>query len=98
VQSLPKNWTESIESTLVVIANTTKGIHMFNMSMSVGPVNVQLDTDERLSFDAIDTLLNRGAATALTLFDHHLGSLVKYDNYDNDIDCDQCQSLNEELD
>jgi hypothetical protein len=71
---------------------------MFNMSMSVGPVNVQLDTDERLSFDAIDTLLNRAAATALTLFDHHLGSLVKYDNYDNDIDCEECSALPDELD
>ena len=71
---------------------------MFNMSMSVGPVNVQLDTDERLSFDAIDSLLNRGAATVLTLFDHHLGSLVKYDNYDNDTECEECNSLNEELD
>ena len=68
------------------------------MSMSVGPVNVQLDTDERLSFDAIDTLLNRAAATALTLFDHHLGSLVKYDNYDNDIDCDECSPIPDELD
>jgi len=71
---------------------------MFNMSMSVGPVNVQIDTDERLSFDAIDSLMNRGAATALTLFDHHLGSIVKYDNYDNDIDCDECQSMDKELD
>ena len=71
---------------------------MFNMSMSVGPVNVKLDTDERLSFDAIDTLLNRAAATALTLFDHHLGSLVKYDNYDNDIDCDECSAIPDELD
>lgn len=71
---------------------------MFNMSMSVGPVNVQLDTDERLSFDAIDTLLNRAAATALTLFDHHLGSLVKYDNYDNDIDCEECSAITDELD
>jgi hypothetical protein len=70
------------------------------MSMSVGPVNVQLDTDERLSFDGIDSLLNRGAATALTLFDHHLGSLVKYENYDNDNDheCEECSSINEELD
>jgi hypothetical protein len=66
--------------------------------MSVGPVNVQLDTDERLSFDAIDTLLNRAADTALTLFDHHLGSLVKYDNYDNDIDCDECSAIPDELD
>ena len=71
---------------------------MFNISISIAAVNVQLDTDERLSFDAIDSLLNRGAATALTLFDHHLGSLVKYDNYDNDIDCDQCSAIPDELD
>ena len=63
---------------------------MFNMYMSIGPVNVQLETDERLSFDGIDSLLNRGAATALTLFDEHLGSMIKYDNYDNDINCEEC--------
>jgi hypothetical protein len=74
---------------------------MFAMSMSIGPVNVQIDTDERLSFDAIDSLMNRGAATVLTLFDEHLGAVVKYDNYDNDIDCEECNiptGPNEELD
>ena len=73
---------------------------MFNISMSIGPVNVELDTDERLSFDAIDSLLNRSAAAVLTLFDTHLGSMVKYENYDNDndIDCDECNNINEELD
>jgi hypothetical protein len=72
---------------------------MFALSMTIGPVNVQLDTDERLSFDAIDSLMNRGAATALTLFDEHLGSMIKYENYDNDNDeCDECASVHEELD
>lgn len=71
---------------------------MFEMSISMGPVNVSMQTDERLSFDGIDSLLNRGAVTCLTLFDNHLGSMVKYDNYDNDITCDECQSINEELD
>jgi hypothetical protein len=75
---------------------------MFAMSMSIGPVNVQIDTDERLSFDAIDSILNRGAATTLTLFDEHLGSMIKYENYDNDndtdVDCDECAAINEELD
>jgi len=74
---------------------------MFSMSMSIGPVNVQIDTDERLSFDAIDSLMNRGAATVLTLFDEHLGAVVKYDNYDNDIDCDECDRAlapNDEID
>jgi len=74
---------------------------MFSMYMSIGPVNVQIETDERLSFDAIDSLMNRGAATALTLFDTHLGSMIKYENYDNDtdVDCDECnQSADKELD
>lgn len=66
--------------------------------MTVGPVSIDLETDERLSFDAIDSILNRGAATALTLFDHHLGSIIKYENYDNDIDCEECQAMNEESD
>ena len=71
---------------------------MFSLSMSLGPVNVQIETDERLSFDAIDSLMNRGAATTLTLFDEHLGSMIKYDNYDNDPDCEECSPINEELD
>ena len=71
---------------------------MFKFSMAVGPVQIELETDERLSFDAIDSILNRGAATALTLFDHHLGSIVKYENYDNDHECEECNSLNEESD
>ena len=71
---------------------------MFNISMSIGSVNVQLDTDERLSFDAIDSLLNRAGSTAITLFDHSMASLVKYDNYDNDPDCEECSPLPEESD
>ena len=71
---------------------------MFAMSMSIGPVNVQIDTDERLSFDAIDSLINRSAAAVLTLFDTHLGSMIKYENYDNDVSCDECSSIKEELD
>ena len=56
---------------------------MFTMTMSIGPVTVQVETDERLSFDAIDSIMNRGAATTLTLFDEHLSAMIKYDNYDN---------------
>lgn len=69
--------------------------------MSLGPVNVAIETDEKLSFDAIDSLMNRGAATTLTLFDEHLGSMIKYDNYDNDVECEECNiptGPNEELD
>ena len=71
---------------------------MFSMTMSIGPVTVQVETDERLSFDAIDSIMNRGAATTLTLFDEHLSAMIKYDNYDNDIDCEECAAIEEELD
>jgi hypothetical protein len=70
---------------------------MFRFSISIGPVNVELETDDNLSFDAIDSLLNRGAATSLTLFDEHLSSVLKYENFDNDIDCDVCEAI-EKLD
>lgn len=68
---------------------------MFSMTVAIGVVQVQIDTDETLSFDAIDSLINRGAATALTLFDEHLGSMIKYENYDNDVDCEVCEAVGE---
>jgi hypothetical protein len=61
---------------------------VFSLSLSIGPVNSQMQTDERLSFDAIETLLNRASITTLTMFNAHLGAMVKYENYDNDIECD----------
>lgn len=69
---------------------------MLNISLSVGPCNVQMQTDERLSFDGIETLLNRSSVSVLTLFNAHLGALVKYENYDNDIECD-CAEHAEEI-
>lgn len=64
---------------------------MYNMHLTIGPVQVHLETDERLSFDAIESLLNRGTVTALTLFNGHLGAMVKYENYDEDHECEECQ-------
>jgi hypothetical protein len=55
-----------------------------------------MQTDERLSFDGIETLLNRSSVSVLTLFNAHLGALVKYENYDNDIECD-CPEHAEEI-
>jgi hypothetical protein len=69
---------------------------MLNISLSVGPCNVQMQTDERLSFDGIETLLNRSSVSVLTLFNAHLGALVKYENYDNEIECD-CAEHAEEI-
>ena len=69
---------------------------MLSISLSIGPVNTQMQTDERLSFDAIETLLNRASITTLTMFNAHLGAMVKYENYDEDHECEECQALNEE--
>jgi hypothetical protein len=69
---------------------------MLSISLSIGPVNTQLQTDERLSFDGIETLLNRLNLSTLTAFNAHLGAIVKYENYDNDIECD-CEEHAEEL-
>jgi hypothetical protein len=73
---------------------------MLNISLSVGPCNVQLQTDERLSFDGIETLLNRSSVSVLTLFNAHLGALVKYENYQDDHECEECEinNSNNELD
>jgi hypothetical protein len=70
---------------------------MYNMHLVIGPVQVGLETDERLSFDAIETLLNRGTLTALTLFNGHMGAMVKYDNYDEDHECEECNNINNEI-
>jgi hypothetical protein len=68
---------------------------MYNLHLVIGPVQVGLETDEKLSFDGIETLLNRGMMTALTLFNGHMGAMVKYENYDNDHECEECESLQE---
>jgi len=70
---------------------------MLSLSLSIGPCNTQLQTDERLSFDGIETLLNRSVITTMTMFNAHLGAMVKYDNYDDDHECEECQSINNEL-
>lgn len=71
---------------------------MISISLSVGPCSVDIQTDERLSFDGIETLLNRSSVSVLTMFNAHLGALVKYDNYDNDHECEECASATDELD
>jgi hypothetical protein len=67
---------------------------MYNMHLTIGPCQVHLETDEKLSFDAIETLLNRGTVTALTLFNGHLGAMVKYENYEEDHECEECEINN----
>ena len=64
----------------------------------MGPCQVGIETDEKLSFDAIDSLINRGSLTVLTLFNAHMGAMVQYENYDNEVECQECSPINKELD
>ena len=65
---------------------------MYNMHLVIGPAQVHIETDERLSLDGVESLLNRGVISALTLMNAHMGAMVKYENYDNDEhDCEECQ-------
>jgi hypothetical protein len=74
---------------------------MYNMHLVVGPAQVHIETDERLSFDAIETLLNRGTMTALTLMNGHMAAAFKYDQaLDGDHECEECEienNINNEL-
>jgi len=71
---------------------------MYNITLMMGPCQVGIETDEKLSFDAIDSLINRGSLTVLTLFNAHMGAMIKYENYDNDTECQECSPINKELD
>ena len=64
---------------------------MYNLHLVIGPVQVGLETDEKLSFDGVESLLNRGTLTALTLFNGHMGAMVKYEMaIEEDHDCEEC--------
>lgn len=71
------------------------------MHLIVGPAQVHLETDERLTFDGVETLLNRGVISALTLMNAHMGAMFKYDQaMDGGHECDECEienNINNEL-
>ena len=75
---------------------------MLNLIYTIGPVHVQLNTDERLSFEGIETMMNKTLLNTLTLFNGHLAGVVKYENYDdslcphNEDECSDC-SIDEEI-
>jgi hypothetical protein len=71
---------------------------MFDINITLGPINVGITTDERLSLDLIDTIINKAVFQTMVLDNSHMGNMVKYDNYDNDTDCEECQVLPDELD
>ena len=64
---------------------------MYSLHLVVGVSQVHIETDEKLSFDAVETLLNRGTLTALTLMNAHMGASLKYDqSIEQDHDCEEC--------
>ena len=71
---------------------------MFDINITLGPINVGITTDERLSVDLMDMLISKAVIQTMVLDESHLGNMVKYDNYDNDTDCDECSTTTEELD
>ena len=71
---------------------------MFDINITLGPINVGITTDERLSLDLIDTIINKAVIQTMVLDESHMGNMVKYDNYDNDPGCDECSNSTEELD
>lgn len=50
---------------------------MYTMSLAIGPCQVHLETDERLSFDAVESLLNRGTLAVLTLMNAHIDAVAQ---------------------
>ena len=74
---------------------------MYNMHLVVGPAQAHIETDEKLSFDGVESLLNRGVISALTLMNAHMGAMLKYDPaLDGDHECEECEienNINNEL-
>lgn len=72
---------------------------MYSMHLVVGASQVHLETDEKLSFDGVETLLNRGMLTALTLMNAHMGAALKYDQaIEQDFDCEECSTEASDVD
>ena len=65
---------------------------MYNMHLVVGPAQVHIETDEKLSFDGVESLLNRGVISALTLMNAHMGAMLKYEQtIEDDHVCEECE-------
>lgn len=64
---------------------------MYNMHLIVGPAQVHIETDEKLSFDGVESLLNRGTLTALTLLNAHMAAAFRYEQeIDGEHECEEC--------
>lgn len=54
---------------------------MLSISLAIGPVESNLQTDERLTFDGIETILNRLVTATNTLFIVHLNAIAEHPHY-----------------
>lgn len=64
---------------------------MYSLHLVVGASQVHIETDEKLSFDGVESLLNRSTLTVLTLMNAHMGAALKYDQaIEQDTDCEEC--------
>jgi hypothetical protein len=52
---------------------------MINISVSIGDVTTEITTDTVLSFDGIDTLLNRATISALTAYKEYFVANEQYE-------------------
>ena len=57
---------------------------MINISVSIGDVTTEITTDTILSFDGIDTLLNRATLSALTAYKEYFVSIEQYETLAED--------------
>ena len=72
---------------------------MYSLHLVVGASQVHIETDEKLSFDGVESLLNRSMMTALTLMNAHMGAALKYDQaIEQDTDCEECNKEASDVD
>lgn len=65
---------------------------MYSLHLVVGASQVHIETDEKLSFDGVESLLNRSTLTVLTLMNAHMGAALKYDQaIEQEYDCEECK-------
>lgn len=57
---------------------------MINISVSIGDVTTEITTDSVLSFDGIDTLLNRATISTLTAYKEYFVSTEQYETLAED--------------
>lgn len=52
---------------------------MINIAVSIGEVSTDIMTDQQMSFDAIETLLNRATQSTLVAYNSYFVSIEEYE-------------------